>query len=95
MAIELGNETKEISKEDRAWRMEIFCENNSPYAVTVHREILSTCNGEVISSERGITSKRTIEDLQDDPESLQLAEQIKKKADEWRQEDINSQTPEE
>lgn len=90
MAIELGTETKEIKKEDRTWRVEIFCEHNQPYKVIVHREILYTdSEGNVMRIERGETSSRTLENLSEDPEALQVAAKIKSTADKWRQEDLD------
>lgn len=91
MSIELGNETKTINKEDRTWRVEIFCEHNQPYQVVVHREILATdSEGNLVSTERGITASRTLESLKDNPTALQVATAIKSMADQWRQEDLDN-----
>ena len=91
MSINLSKETKEINKEDRTWRVEIFCEHNQPYQVVVHRETLTTdADGNTISSERGVTISRTLEELSKDSAAVQIAAGIKSMADKWRQEDIDN-----
>lgn len=97
MSIELGTETKEIKKEDRTWRVEIFCEHNKPYVVNVHRETLYTdADGNVMKTERGVVTTRTLQNLMNDPEAVMIANKIKSTADKWRQEDLDAEevTPE-
>jgi len=54
MSIEITNETKSVGivKTERSWREEIFTELGTDYTTVIHREEVTTLDGEVISKDR-------------------------------------------
>jgi hypothetical protein len=55
MAIELGIETETVSKEERTWRVELFCEKGEDPTIRAHREIVTlNTDGKVIARDRDV-----------------------------------------
>lgn len=54
MAIDLGNETITVTRSERTWRVELFCERGQDYVLRGHRETVATGSDGSVSVARDI-----------------------------------------
>jgi hypothetical protein len=95
MAINLGTETLDVTKSERTWRVEIFCERGNDPIIRAHREtIWIASDGTLLRSERGVTVDRSLSQIatesHDGLTGAQLAGAIASRADFWRQQNIDA-----
>lgn len=92
MAIDLGSQTLSVTKQERTWRVECFCEDGTDYELVAHREVVTTDpNGVVISRERDKEVHRRVSQVVSQPDALQLLQLMKDLCDRWAQEDAAAQ----
>lgn len=88
MSTPLGTTTLTVTKEERTWRVECFCENGTDYTMVAHREILShAADGSVVSSERGKMVTRSVSQVAKETDSMQMLGLVKAVCDRWAAED--------
>lgn len=94
MSTPLGSETITVTKQERTWRVECFCEDGADYTMVAHREILSlAADGSVVASERGKTVRRSVSQVSTETDSMQMLGLVKAICDRWAAEDAARVAP--
>ena len=98
MAIELGNNTLAVTRQERTWRLELFTERGEDPSVRAHREVVRVDGeGNVLARDRGIPAvERRLSVVAAQSFTVaghtytaaEIAAVIAAVADTWRHEDI-------
>jgi len=93
MAESVGTLTLQGTVEDRTWRITCFCENKTDYSLEALRErILVDANGATLTTiDRDLPAvRRSLYQVQTDPDALQFLQLAKSLCDKWAAEDAAS-----